>query len=105
MPQDIERYIRFYLDNNRHYAATRVVADVAILRSFPSMAFNSLGPHLESTLMEQLLIQYKVPFDIIFDQSLAALSKYCAVILANQESRPTAPWSRSASTCAVAGAC
>lgn len=86
MPQDIERYIRFYLDNNRHYAATRVVADVAILRSFPSMAFNSLGPHLETTLMEQLLIQYKVPFDIIFDQHLAALSKYRAVILANQES-------------------
>jgi hypothetical protein len=83
---EMKRYIRFYLDNNRHYASTRVVADVAILRSFPSMAFNSLGPHLETTLMEQLLIQYKIPFDIIFDQNLAELGKYRAVILANQES-------------------
>ena len=83
---EMKRYIRFYLDNNRHYASTRVMADVAILRSFPSMAFNSLGPHLETTLMEQLLIQYKIPFDIIFDQNLADLGKYRAVILANQES-------------------
>ncbi len=86
MPEDMKRYVRFYLDHNRHYASTRVVADVAILRSFPSMAYNSLGPHLETTLMEQLLIQEKIPFDIIFDQNLGDLSKYRAVILAEQES-------------------
>lgn len=86
MPDDMKRYIRFYLDQNRHYSSTRIVADVALLRSFPSLAYNSLGPHLETTLMEQLLIQHKIPFDIIFDQNLADLSKYRAVILADQES-------------------
>jgi hypothetical protein len=86
LPDDAKRYIRFYRDNNRHFASNRVVADVAILRSFPSMANNSLGPHLETTLMEQLLIQHKIPFDIVFDQNLRDLSKYRALILANQES-------------------
>ena len=86
LPDDALRYIRFYRDNNRHYAATQPVADVALLRSFPSMAYNSLGPHLETTLMEQLLIQHKIPFDLIFDQHWIDLSKYRAVILADQES-------------------
>jgi len=86
LPEEARRYIRFYRENNRHFASTRVVADVALLRSFPSMANNSLGPHLETTLMEQLLIQHKIPFDIIFDQQLADLSKYRALILADQES-------------------
>ncbi len=88
IPDDMRRYIRFYLENNRHYSATRTVADVAVVRSFPSLAYNSLAPHLETTLMEQLLIQHKIPFDIIFDQNLANLSKYRAVILASQESLP-----------------
>ncbi len=88
IPDDMRRYIRFYLENNRHYSATRTVADVAVVRSLPSLAYNSLAPHLETTLMEQLLIQHKIPFDIIFDQNLANLSKYRAVILASQESLP-----------------
>ncbi|MCZ2073789.1 MAG: beta-galactosidase trimerization domain-containing protein [Bryobacteraceae bacterium] len=84
-PGDLLRYVRFYLDNNRYYSGTRTVADVAILRSFPSMAYNSAGPHLHTTLLEQLLIQYKVPFDIIFDQNLADLSKYRTLVLGDQE--------------------
>ncbi|MCL4853415.1 MAG: beta-galactosidase trimerization domain-containing protein, partial [Bryobacteraceae bacterium] len=87
-PGDLLRYVRFYLDNNRYYSGTRTVADVAILRSFPSMAYNSAGPHLHTTLLEQLLIQYKVPFDIIFDQNLADLSKYRTLVLGDQESLP-----------------
>ena len=86
LPDDARRYIRFYLDNNRHFAATKVVGDVAVLRSFPSMSYNSIGPHLETTLMEQLLIQYKIPFEFVFDQDLGDLSRFRAIILANQES-------------------
>lgn len=86
LPDDAKRYIRFYREYNRYFSDTRVVADVALLRSFPSMAYDSLRPHLETTLMEQLLIQYKIPFEYVFDQNLGELSKYRAVILANQES-------------------
>jgi hypothetical protein len=85
-PEGMKRYVRFYLDQNRHFAGTRVAADVALLRSFPSLAYNSIGPHLETTLMEQTLIQHKVPFEYVFDGNLKDLSKYKAVILADQES-------------------
>lgn len=85
-PEGLRRYVRFYMDQNRNFAGTRVVADVAVLRSFPSLAYNSIGPHLETTLVEQTLIQHKVPFEYVFDGNLGNLSKYRAVILADQES-------------------
>jgi hypothetical protein len=85
MPSDERQYIRFYLDQNRHFAATHDVADVAVLRSFPSMAYNSLGPQLETTLAEQTLTQYKVPFTYVFDQNLHDLSRFKVVLLADQE--------------------
>jgi hypothetical protein len=85
LPEDARKYIRFYRDNNRHFASTSVVADVAVLRSFPSMAMNSLAPHLDTTLVEQVLIQHKIPFTYVFDQDLGDLSKYRALILASQE--------------------
>jgi len=86
LPADLLHYVQYYHEQNAHYRRTQDVADVAILRAFPSMAYNSLEPHLQTTLMEQLLIQYKIPFRIIFDRDLADLSRYKAVILADQES-------------------
>lgn len=85
-PEDLLHYVSFYHRHNDHYSAVQTVADVAIVRSFPSMAYNSLGPQLHTTLLEQMLIQYKIPFDIVFDQNLTDLSKYRAVILGDQES-------------------
>ena len=84
-PEGLKRYVRFYLDQNKYYSGTRVVADVAVLRAFPSLAYNSIGPHLETTLVEQTLIQHKVPFEYVFDGGLANLSKYRAVVLEDQE--------------------
>jgi hypothetical protein len=86
LPEDALHYIRFYHQQDGHLAATHDVADVAVLRSFPSMAYNSLGPQLETTLVEQTLIQYKVPFTYVFDQGLRDLSRFKAVVLTNQES-------------------
>jgi hypothetical protein len=85
MPEDAARYVRFYHEQNRRFQATRSVADVAVLRSFASMAYNSVEPHRDTMLIEQLLIQHKVPFHIIFDQQLGDLKKYKAVILGSQE--------------------
>ncbi|MEN6607750.1 MAG: beta-galactosidase [Bryobacteraceae bacterium] len=86
MPDDARRYIRFYRSNNHQFAGTRSVADVAVLRSFTSMAYNSVEPYRDTLLLEQLLIQHKVPFHIIFDQQLGDLKKYKALILGSQES-------------------
>lgn len=84
-PQDLLRYVRFYHQQNGHYQKMHPVADVALLRSFPSLAYDSLDPQLETTLMEQLLIQYKVPFRYVFDQDLADLSRYRVLVLPDQE--------------------
>jgi len=88
MPEAARSFIRFYHQQNRLFQASRNVADVAVLRSFASMAYNSVEPHRDTMLIEQVLIQNKVPFDIIFDQQLDALSRYKAVILGSQECLP-----------------
>jgi hypothetical protein len=80
------KYIKFMKDNFQHYMNTENIADVAILRSYPSMAYNNYSTHQSTILFEQTLIQANIPFDIIFDEHLADLSKYSVLVLANQES-------------------
>jgi hypothetical protein len=69
----------------RYYTETENVADVAILRNWPTMAYSINAAYVPATLMEQILIQYKIPFDLLFDEQLENLGKYHAVILAGQE--------------------
>jgi hypothetical protein len=80
------KYIRFLRDQFPHFLNTENVADVAILRSYPSMAYNNYTTHESTILFEQTLIQANIPFDIIFDEHLEDLSKYKVLVLANQES-------------------
>jgi hypothetical protein len=80
------KYIKFMKDNFQHFMNTENIADVAILRSYPSMAYNNYSTHESTILFEQTLIQANIPFDIIFDEHLDDLSKYSVLVLANQES-------------------
>ncbi|MBN2287934.1 MAG: hypothetical protein JXQ83_01280 [Candidatus Glassbacteria bacterium] len=73
------RYVDYYRD-------TESVADVAVLRSYPSLAYNSFATLAGTVGFEQALIQAKVPFDIIFEENLKDLSKYKVLVLANTES-------------------
>ena len=84
--ESVKNFVTFYNKNFEHYANTKNIADVAILRSFPSMAYNNYSTHQSTILFEQVLIQCKIPFDIIYDDHLKNLSKYSVLILANQES-------------------
>jgi len=77
-------FFRFY--NQRYYTGTREVHDVAVLRNWPSMAYSINATYVPATLMEQVLIQHRVPFDLLFDEQLKQLNRYQAVILAGQES-------------------
>lgn len=71
--------------DKRYFTDTKNVADVAVLRSWPSMAY-SIWPTLVPTiLIEQVLIQHKVPFDIIFDEQIETVDRYQAIILPGQE--------------------
>jgi hypothetical protein len=71
--------------NERYYTGTDNVADVAALRNWPSMAYSISAAYVPATLMEQVLIQYKVPFDLLYEEQLDRIGRYAAVILAGQE--------------------
>ena len=80
------KYVDFLHRHFEHYKEATNIADVAVLRSFASMAYNNFTTHQSTILLEQTLIQTKIPFDIIFDSHLKDLSKYKVLVLANQES-------------------
>jgi hypothetical protein len=85
-PEDQRSYPRFFHQNFAAvYRGARSRADVAVLHSFESMAFNNDLPWQSSMLVQQALIQAHVPFDIIFDDQLAELAKYRALVLPDQE--------------------
>ncbi len=83
---DSRVYIDFFRRHKDLYRDTRSVADVAVLRSFPSMAYNNDTPLFSTMLFEQTLIQKRVPFEIVFDSTLKDLSRYKVLVLADQES-------------------
>ncbi len=80
----LAEFFRHY--NDRYYTETDNVADVAVLRTWASMAYSVWTTSVPTVLMEQVLIQYKVPFDIIFDEKMEDLDRYQAVVLPGQES-------------------
>jgi len=79
----IMEFFREYED--RYYAETEHVTDVVVLRNWPSMAYSVSATSIPVTLMEQVLIQYKVPFDLLFEEQLDHIGRYAAVIVAGQE--------------------
>ena len=85
-PEEGRRYIRFFRDHFELFEKTRSAAEVAVLRGFASMAYNNYTTHQQVGLAEQALIQSQVPFDIVDDHNLAALSRYKVLLLADQES-------------------
>jgi hypothetical protein len=70
----------------RYFTDTESVADVAALRTWPSMAYSIVSTLVPTILMEQVLIQHKIPFDLIFDEQMGRIDRYRAVILPGQES-------------------
>ena len=79
---EITPFVRFFHDRRDLFRDADVVADVAVLRSFPSEVF--AGPqYAELTYrVEQALIDDHVCFQIIYDQQLDNLRRYRALVLA-----------------------
>ena len=67
------------------YGARPIVADVAVLRSFPSMAYNCMNYIHGPLICEQGLWEHHIPFQIVFDQNMAHLTHYKVILLANQD--------------------
>lgn len=85
LPENQRRYIRFFHDNFQYFRGVDNIADVAVLHSRASMAFNNDRPWQSAMLFEQALIQAHVPFDIIFDEQLGSASRYRVLVLPDQE--------------------
>jgi hypothetical protein len=95
--------------NDRYYTGVDNVADVAVLRTWASMAYSVSAAYVPTTLVEQVLIQYKVPWDLLFEEQMDRLGKYAAVIVVGQECLSNAQveallaYVRSGGTLVVAG--
>jgi hypothetical protein len=79
-------YIDFWLANKEFYTNAKGAEKVAVLRSYPSMAYNTMETQVAVNMTEQALQQRQIPFDIIFDQQMGQLDKYYVLVLADQES-------------------
>ncbi|MCX5769588.1 MAG: hypothetical protein NTZ09_04865, partial [Candidatus Hydrogenedentes bacterium] len=75
-------FVKFFHDRRDLFRGAEVVADAAVLRSYPSHAFG--GPDVGGRTMrvEQALIDLPTAFQIIHDHQLADLDKYRALVLA-----------------------
>jgi len=80
---ELAEFFRKY--NSNYFQGMNAIADVAVLRSYPSMAYSIYNSRYSTILVEQTLMQTKIPFDIIFDEQLPGLSRYKTLVLANQE--------------------
>jgi len=82
MSPELAPFIRFFHARRDLLAGPRVVADVAVLRSFPSQVFAD-GEHAQLTYqVEEALIRQRVPFQIIHDHQLDRLKRYPVLVLA-----------------------
>jgi hypothetical protein len=85
VPEEAKPYIDLFHKRSKDLVNTKTVADVAILRSYASTAFNPARSNVSTILFEQSLIQAKIPFAIIFDGHLRDLSAYKVLVLADQD--------------------
>ncbi len=87
LPEGVrKKYLDFWLDHKDLYTGMCGGEKVAVLRSYPSMAYNIIETQVAVNMAEQVLQQRQIPFDIIFDEQMENLGKYDVLVLANQES-------------------
>jgi hypothetical protein len=81
------KYISFYRKRRDLYVGTKDVASVAVFRSYPSITYHHSRAGLSAILVEQALIQAKIPFHLFFEEHLRDLSPATCktLILPNSE--------------------
>jgi hypothetical protein len=79
---EIKPFIRFFNQRRDLLRDAEVLADVAVLRSFPSQVFAHPKYHTLTARVEQALIENRSCFQIIYDHQLGDLKGYRAIVLA-----------------------
>ena len=83
--KELADYIRFFNTRRELFRETEVVADVSVLRSFPSQAYGDRETVDMTSEVEQALIANRIPFQIIYDRHLEELERYRCLVLAGCE--------------------
>ncbi len=78
-------FTQWYAKHQNRFTSVQSAADVAIWRSQRTLACNSTSAHRSVILAEQILIQGKISFDIMYDDNLKDLSRYRVLVLPNVE--------------------
>ena len=79
------RYIDFYRKHQGMYLGSEDITPIAVFRSYASLTYNNASTQLSAILIEQALIQSRIPFALIFDEHLRSLADYKVLILPNSE--------------------
>jgi hypothetical protein len=82
---EARKHIAFYRKHRDLYVEAQDWAEVAVLRSHPSITYNHARAQLSAILVEQALLQARVPFRLVFDGHLADLSGVRVLVLADSE--------------------
>jgi len=82
MAADLAPSIRFFHRRRDLLRDATVIADVAVLRSFPSQVFAGAPGAQLTHRVEQALIAQRAAFQIIYDHQLDDLRRYRALVLA-----------------------
>ena len=85
LPSFMLHYIAFYRRNRDLFVGTHDLATVGVLRSYPSITYHNVRAQLSAILVEQALIQSRIPFHLIFDEPLSDLAKLKVLILPDTE--------------------
>jgi hypothetical protein len=85
LQQETLRYIDFYRKHKDMYQGSEDLTPVAVFRSYASLTYNNSSTQLSAILIEQALIQSRIPFALIFDEHLRSLSDYKVLILPDSE--------------------
>jgi len=80
--KEILPYINFYKTRRTLFREANVIADVAILRSFPSQVFADPANAQLTAKVEQLCIDERIPFQTVHEHQLSDLHQYRSLVLA-----------------------
>ena len=79
---ELAPFIRFYHSRRELFHDARVIADIAVLRSFSSQLFAEPKYSQLTNETEESFIKNRIPFQIIFDSHLNELRRYRVLVLA-----------------------
>ncbi len=84
-PANAKKYIDFFWKHIDAYRSDPVAPEVALLRSWPNIAYYNRAPFQSLSAAQQSLLASHTLFDILFDQDMRDLDRYRVLVLTNQE--------------------